>query len=139
MTQVLKSVIKLRLQHLHTCSTATPLFFHWFLMLSLQYRAPYMPPTQQYPVTSSTSYFPGTSPAEYSAYGKDFTDTNINNQAQPSASLFKGMEMLFFIFFYPSKPSALYGLQSVPFVYKLSVLFLWFCLVVKYFQCFSAL
>lgn len=30
-----------------------------------------MPPTQQYPVTSGTaSFYPGTSPAEYSAYGK---------------------------------------------------------------------
>ncbi|KAI3374949.1 hypothetical protein L3Q82_021474, partial [Scortum barcoo] len=34
-----------------------------------QYRTPYMPPTQQYPVTSGTaSFYPGTSPAEYSAY-----------------------------------------------------------------------
>lgn len=31
-----------------------------------------MPPTQQYPVTSGTAgFYPGTSPAEYSAYGKD--------------------------------------------------------------------
>uniref|UniRef100_A0A8D0DE15 Eukaryotic translation initiation factor 4 gamma, 1a n=1 Tax=Sander lucioperca TaxID=283035 RepID=A0A8D0DE15_SANLU len=31
-----------------------------------QYRAPYMPPTQQYPVTSGTAgFYPGTSPAEY--------------------------------------------------------------------------
>uniref|UniRef100_A0A672J8Q9 Eukaryotic translation initiation factor 4 gamma, 1a n=1 Tax=Salarias fasciatus TaxID=181472 RepID=A0A672J8Q9_SALFA len=31
-----------------------------------QYRAPYMPPTQQYPVTSaSAGFYPGTSPAEY--------------------------------------------------------------------------
>lgn len=37
----------------------------------LQYRPPYMPPTQQYPVTSGTAgFYPGTSPAEYSAYGK---------------------------------------------------------------------
>ncbi|XP_038145205.1 eukaryotic translation initiation factor 4 gamma 1a isoform X1 [Cyprinodon tularosa] len=33
-----------------------------------QYRTPYMAPTQQYSVTSSTSYYPGTSPAEYSPY-----------------------------------------------------------------------
>ncbi|KAL3055172.1 hypothetical protein OYC64_017969 [Pagothenia borchgrevinki] len=34
-----------------------------------QYRAPYMPPTQQYPVTTATaSFYPGTSPAEYPAY-----------------------------------------------------------------------
>ncbi|KAM6990606.1 eukaryotic translation initiation factor 4 gamma 1a isoform 2-T2 [Tautogolabrus adspersus] len=34
-----------------------------------QYRAPYMPPTQQYPVTSGTAgFYPGTSPAEYPAY-----------------------------------------------------------------------
>ncbi|CAJ1072258.1 eukaryotic translation initiation factor 4 gamma 1a isoform X4 [Xyrichtys novacula] len=34
-----------------------------------QYRAPYMPPTQQYPVTSGTAgFFPGTSPAEYPGY-----------------------------------------------------------------------
>ncbi|KAK5613699.1 hypothetical protein CRENBAI_017375 [Crenichthys baileyi] len=33
-----------------------------------QYRTPYMPPTQQYPVTSSTGFYPGTSPAEYPAY-----------------------------------------------------------------------
>lgn len=45
----------------------------WLLILSLQYRAPYMPPTQQYPVTSGTAgFYPGTSPAEYSAYGKGF-------------------------------------------------------------------
>uniref|UniRef100_A0A3B5M7G2 Eukaryotic translation initiation factor 4 gamma, 1a n=1 Tax=Xiphophorus couchianus TaxID=32473 RepID=A0A3B5M7G2_9TELE len=31
-----------------------------------QYRTPYMPPTQQYPVTSGTGFYPGTSPAEYS-------------------------------------------------------------------------
>uniref|UniRef100_A0A665V820 Eukaryotic translation initiation factor 4 gamma 1-like n=1 Tax=Echeneis naucrates TaxID=173247 RepID=A0A665V820_ECHNA len=31
-----------------------------------QYRAPYMPPTQQYPVTSGApGFYPGTSPAEY--------------------------------------------------------------------------
>ncbi|XP_029381425.1 eukaryotic translation initiation factor 4 gamma 1a [Echeneis naucrates] len=34
-----------------------------------QYRAPYMPPTQQYPVTSGApGFYPGTSPAEYPAY-----------------------------------------------------------------------
>ncbi|XP_019117735.1 eukaryotic translation initiation factor 4 gamma 1a isoform X1 [Larimichthys crocea] len=34
-----------------------------------QYRAPYMPPTQQYPVNSGTAgFYPGTSPAEYPAY-----------------------------------------------------------------------
>ncbi|XP_032386526.1 eukaryotic translation initiation factor 4 gamma 1a isoform X3 [Etheostoma spectabile] len=34
-----------------------------------QYRAPYMAPTQQYPVTSGTAgFYPGTSPAEYPAY-----------------------------------------------------------------------
>uniref|UniRef100_A0AAQ4PTP9 Eukaryotic translation initiation factor 4 gamma, 1a n=1 Tax=Gasterosteus aculeatus aculeatus TaxID=481459 RepID=A0AAQ4PTP9_GASAC len=34
-----------------------------------QYRTPYMPPTQQYPVTSGTAgFYPGTSPAEYPAY-----------------------------------------------------------------------
>ncbi|XP_057713072.1 eukaryotic translation initiation factor 4 gamma 1a isoform X2 [Corythoichthys intestinalis] len=34
-----------------------------------QYRAPYMPPTQQYPVTSgSAGYYAGTSPAEYPGY-----------------------------------------------------------------------
>ncbi|XP_049602385.1 eukaryotic translation initiation factor 4 gamma 1a isoform X1 [Syngnathus scovelli] len=34
-----------------------------------QYRAPYMPPTQQYPVTSGTAgFYAGTSPAEYSGY-----------------------------------------------------------------------
>lgn len=32
-----------------------------------------MPPTQQYPVTSGTAnFYPGTSPAEYSPYGKGF-------------------------------------------------------------------
>lgn len=32
-----------------------------------------MPPTQQYPVTSGTTgFYPGTSPAEYSPYGKAF-------------------------------------------------------------------
>ncbi|XP_028328040.1 eukaryotic translation initiation factor 4 gamma 1a isoform X2 [Gouania willdenowi] len=35
-----------------------------------QYRAPYMPPTQQYPVTTgSAGFYPGTSPAEYPGYG----------------------------------------------------------------------
>ncbi|KAM8849846.1 eukaryotic translation initiation factor 4 gamma 1a isoform 3-T10 [Spinachia spinachia] len=34
-----------------------------------QYRTPYMPPTQQYPVTSGTAgFYPGTSPAEYNTY-----------------------------------------------------------------------
>uniref|UniRef100_A0A4W5QLU8 Eukaryotic translation initiation factor 4 gamma, 1a n=1 Tax=Hucho hucho TaxID=62062 RepID=A0A4W5QLU8_9TELE len=34
-----------------------------------QYRAPYMPPSPQYPVTSGTAgFYPGTSPAEYPAY-----------------------------------------------------------------------
>uniref|UniRef100_A0A8C7ZWB4 Eukaryotic translation initiation factor 4 gamma, 1a n=1 Tax=Oryzias sinensis TaxID=183150 RepID=A0A8C7ZWB4_9TELE len=37
-----------------------------------QYRAPYMTPTQQYPVTSNTGYYPGTSPAEYPGFGKFF-------------------------------------------------------------------
>uniref|UniRef100_A0A672JBI7 Eukaryotic translation initiation factor 4 gamma, 1a n=1 Tax=Salarias fasciatus TaxID=181472 RepID=A0A672JBI7_SALFA len=38
-----------------------------------QYRAPYMPPTQQYPVTSaSAGFYPGTSPAEYPGYGKAY-------------------------------------------------------------------
>ncbi|MEQ2227057.1 hypothetical protein ILYODFUR_033803, partial [Ilyodon furcidens] len=46
-----------------------------YFISSGQYRTPYMPPTQQYPVTSSTGFYPGTSPAEYPAYGKDFTLT----------------------------------------------------------------
>ncbi|XP_037538145.1 eukaryotic translation initiation factor 4 gamma 1a isoform X2 [Nematolebias whitei] len=33
-----------------------------------QYRTPYMTPTQQYPVSSGTSFYPGTSPAEYPGY-----------------------------------------------------------------------
>ncbi|GLD51099.1 eukaryotic translation initiation factor 4 gamma 1-like isoform X4 [Lates japonicus] len=34
-----------------------------------QYRPQYMPPTQQYPVTSGTAgFYPGTSPAEYTTY-----------------------------------------------------------------------
>uniref|UniRef100_A0A1A8EDV3 Eukaryotic translation initiation factor 4 gamma 1 n=1 Tax=Nothobranchius kadleci TaxID=1051664 RepID=A0A1A8EDV3_NOTKA len=33
-----------------------------------QYRTPYMAPTQQYPVTSGTGYFPGTSHADFSGY-----------------------------------------------------------------------
>lgn len=42
-------------------------------LLYLQYRAPFMPPTQQYPVTSGTaSFYPGTSPAEY-PYGEGFS------------------------------------------------------------------
>ncbi|XP_061588278.1 eukaryotic translation initiation factor 4 gamma 1a isoform X2 [Cololabis saira] len=36
--------------------------------ISGQYRGPYMPPTQQYPVTSGTGFYPGTSPAEYPGY-----------------------------------------------------------------------
>uniref|UniRef100_A0A3B3W2B8 Eukaryotic translation initiation factor 4 gamma, 1a n=1 Tax=Poecilia latipinna TaxID=48699 RepID=A0A3B3W2B8_9TELE len=39
-----------------------------YFIPSGQYRTPYMPPTQQYPVTSGTGFYPGTSPAEYSAY-----------------------------------------------------------------------
>uniref|UniRef100_A0A667YWB1 Eukaryotic translation initiation factor 4 gamma, 1a n=1 Tax=Myripristis murdjan TaxID=586833 RepID=A0A667YWB1_9TELE len=40
-----------------------------YFIPSGQYRAPYMPPTQQYPVTSGTAgFYPGTSPAEYPAY-----------------------------------------------------------------------
>jgi len=44
-----------------------------------------MPSTQQYPVTSGAAgFYPGTSPAEYPAYGKSFnrhqqqTSTTIN-------------------------------------------------------------
>lgn len=52
--------------------------------LSLQYRAPYMPPTQQYPVTSGTAgFYPGTSPAEYPAYGKSSDQV----QQQPSTTI----------------------------------------------------
>lgn len=48
-------------------------YFFWLCILFLQYRAPYMPPTQQYPVTSGTAgFYPGTPPAEYPAYGKGF-------------------------------------------------------------------
>ncbi|KAM6918614.1 eukaryotic translation initiation factor 4 gamma 1a [Xenentodon cancila] len=36
--------------------------------ISGQYRGPYMPPTQQYPVTSGTSFYTGTSPADYPGY-----------------------------------------------------------------------
>uniref|UniRef100_A0A8C7ZVD7 Eukaryotic translation initiation factor 4 gamma, 1a n=1 Tax=Oryzias sinensis TaxID=183150 RepID=A0A8C7ZVD7_9TELE len=43
-----------------------------------QYRAPYMTPTQQYPVTSNTGYYPGTSPAEYPGFGKFFFFFVIN-------------------------------------------------------------
>uniref|UniRef100_A0A672J8R3 Eukaryotic translation initiation factor 4 gamma, 1a n=1 Tax=Salarias fasciatus TaxID=181472 RepID=A0A672J8R3_SALFA len=59
------------------------------MMISQQqlpfYRAPYMPPTQQYPVTSaSAGFYPGTSPAEYPGYGKGFcfsrTSTCSNSQ-----------------------------------------------------------
>nr|XP_046263507.1 eukaryotic translation initiation factor 4 gamma 1a isoform X3 [Scatophagus argus] len=40
-----------------------------YFIPSGQYRAPYMPPTQQYSVTSGTpGFYPGTSPAEYPAY-----------------------------------------------------------------------
>lgn len=42
-----------------------------FWLFCVQYRAPFMPPTQQYPVTSGTaSFYPGTSPAEYPPYGE---------------------------------------------------------------------
>uniref|UniRef100_A0A667YP01 Eukaryotic translation initiation factor 4 gamma, 1a n=1 Tax=Myripristis murdjan TaxID=586833 RepID=A0A667YP01_9TELE len=42
-----------------------------YFIPSGQYRAPYMPPTQQYPVTSGTAgFYPGTSPAEYPAYAQ---------------------------------------------------------------------
>lgn len=42
-----------------------------FWLLCLQYRAPFMPPTQQYSVASGTaSFYPGTSPAEYPPYGE---------------------------------------------------------------------
>ncbi|KAM9790515.1 eukaryotic translation initiation factor 4 gamma 1a isoform 6-T6 [Syngnathus typhle] len=40
-----------------------------YFMASGQYRPPYMPPTQQYPVTSGTAgFYAGTSPADYSGY-----------------------------------------------------------------------
>uniref|UniRef100_A0AAX7VK32 Eukaryotic translation initiation factor 4 gamma, 1a n=1 Tax=Astatotilapia calliptera TaxID=8154 RepID=A0AAX7VK32_ASTCA len=40
-----------------------------YFIPSGQYRAPYMPPTQQYPVTSGTAnFYTGTSPAEYPPY-----------------------------------------------------------------------
>ncbi|XP_053185317.1 eukaryotic translation initiation factor 4 gamma 1a isoform X2 [Scomber japonicus] len=42
----------------------------YFIPPGQPYRAPYMPPTQQYPVTSGTAgFFPGTSPAEYAYAG----------------------------------------------------------------------
>uniref|UniRef100_I3JU19 Eukaryotic translation initiation factor 4 gamma, 1a n=1 Tax=Oreochromis niloticus TaxID=8128 RepID=I3JU19_ORENI len=42
-----------------------------YFIPSGQYRGPYMPPTQQYPVTSGTAnFYTGTSPAEYPPYGK---------------------------------------------------------------------
>lgn len=48
-------------------------------LLYLQYRAPFMPPTQQYPVTSGTaSFYPGTSPAEY-PYGEGFSPKLLPN------------------------------------------------------------
>lgn len=44
-----------------------------------------MPPTQQYPVTTGTAgFYPGTSPAEYPAYGKSLSPKSDHNQAQPS-------------------------------------------------------
>ncbi|KAF7222561.1 eukaryotic translation initiation factor 4 gamma 1a isoform X4 [Nothobranchius furzeri] len=40
----------------------------YFIPPGQQYRTPYMAPTQQYPVTSGTGYFPGTSHADFSGY-----------------------------------------------------------------------
>uniref|UniRef100_A0A672J8R8 Eukaryotic translation initiation factor 4 gamma, 1a n=1 Tax=Salarias fasciatus TaxID=181472 RepID=A0A672J8R8_SALFA len=49
-----------------------------------QYRAPYMPPTQQYPVTSaSAGFYPGTSPAEYPGYGKVMINPAQQQQQAP--------------------------------------------------------
>uniref|UniRef100_A0A4W6DU63 Eukaryotic translation initiation factor 4 gamma, 1a n=1 Tax=Lates calcarifer TaxID=8187 RepID=A0A4W6DU63_LATCA len=50
-----------------------------------QYRPPYMPPTQQYPVTSGTAgFYPGTSPAEYTTYGKGVF---AQDHQQPSTTI----------------------------------------------------
>lgn len=49
------------------------------LFLCLKYRTPYMPPTQQYPVTSGTGFYQGTSPAEY-PFGKNPPLHQILNQ-----------------------------------------------------------
>ncbi|XP_037314517.2 eukaryotic translation initiation factor 4 gamma 1a isoform X3 [Pungitius pungitius] len=52
-----------------------------------QYRTPYMPPTQQYPVTSGTAgFYPGTSPAEYPAYAGAYypAQTPYNAAVQPA-------------------------------------------------------
>uniref|UniRef100_A0A1A8NCN1 Eukaryotic translation initiation factor 4 gamma, 1 n=1 Tax=Nothobranchius rachovii TaxID=451742 RepID=A0A1A8NCN1_9TELE len=40
----------------------------YFIPPGQQYRTPYMATTQQYPVTSGTGYFPGTSHADFSGY-----------------------------------------------------------------------
>uniref|UniRef100_A0A7N8WQU3 Eukaryotic translation initiation factor 4 gamma, 1a n=1 Tax=Mastacembelus armatus TaxID=205130 RepID=A0A7N8WQU3_9TELE len=45
----------------------------YFIPTPGQYRAQYMPPTQQYPVTSGTAgFYPATNPGEFPAYGKSF-------------------------------------------------------------------
>lgn len=63
--------------------------------LFLQYRAQYMPPAQQYPVTSGTaSFYAGTSPAEYPTYGKGFS---AQCHQQPSTTIIIDISLNCFI------------------------------------------
>uniref|UniRef100_A0A3Q4HR33 Eukaryotic translation initiation factor 4 gamma, 1a n=1 Tax=Neolamprologus brichardi TaxID=32507 RepID=A0A3Q4HR33_NEOBR len=68
-----------------------------FFIPSGQYRAPYMPPTQQYPVTSGTAnFYTGTSPAEYPPYAGAYypTPPQYPPSVQPSAVMLSTQQQL---------------------------------------------
>uniref|UniRef100_A0A3P9DIL5 Eukaryotic translation initiation factor 4 gamma, 1a n=1 Tax=Maylandia zebra TaxID=106582 RepID=A0A3P9DIL5_9CICH len=68
-----------------------------YFIPSGQYRAPYMPPTQQYPVTSGTAnFYTGTSPAEYPPYAGAYypTPPQYPPSVQPSTVMLSTQQQL---------------------------------------------
>ncbi|CAI5641224.1 unnamed protein product [Oreochromis niloticus] len=68
-----------------------------YFIPSGQYRGPYMPPTQQYPVTSGTAnFYTGTSPAEYPPYAGAYypTPPQYPPSVQPSAVMLSAQQQL---------------------------------------------
>lgn len=106
------------------------------LMFSQPYRAPYMPPTQQYPVSSGTAgFYPGTSPAEYSAYGKGLFFCGAIFKMEKSLS---NIRKPFFFFFLKSKHIFFSPyLFAHLFARKVMLGVLWFCLAGWYVKCLS--
>uniref|UniRef100_A0A7N8YFN4 Eukaryotic translation initiation factor 4 gamma, 1a n=1 Tax=Mastacembelus armatus TaxID=205130 RepID=A0A7N8YFN4_9TELE len=59
--------------HVYPSSSQMMMISQQQLSFAGSYRAQYMPPTQQYPVTSGTAgFYPATNPGEFPAYGKSF-------------------------------------------------------------------